>query len=366
MNMWALIWQDRKACTYLFTLSVIMVIGVLAPALTGDTSTAIIPYSPSEVSALSKSFQPPGFQEYDPVSKITKTHFLGTDQIGRDVFSRLLHGIRTALLVGIGSTLISLLIALLLGLCSGYFASRPPRIRLQSLLLFLPALVLILFYSREWSTVIHERQGAYVDGLIYWFLALSGIGIIAAILSYLPSFINSSIRIPVDAIILRLLEVFNSIPKLFLLLAIYSLIKTPSLLSVILIIGMLRWGGKTRLLRAEVLRIREENFVKSASFMGLSTMVTLRRHILPNVLGPLIVACSFSIGSAILVESTLSFLQIGLPLAQVSWGQMLAESRIYFSAWWLAVPPGFMIFLLILLFNSLGSRIDYLWQSKTS
>ena len=184
------------------------------------------------------------------------------------------------------------------------------------------------------------------------------IGIVLSLLYYWHTKWKAfEIALPLDSIIVKLLELFRAIPGLFLILAIFSIIHDPSLWKVILVIGLLRWAGMTRLLRAEVQRLKSESFVSSAKVTGLSDWRIITRHILPNALGPLIVASCFMMGNAILIEASLSFLGIGVSTDSVSWGAMLGASKIYINAWWLAIFPGFLIFLLILSFNILGDRL---------
>ena len=345
--------QIRGDYNLQFALIVVLtfcVIALAAPVIAHENSS-LIPFGPETAQPATKIYQPPGFIE--KLTNQSSTHLLGTDELGRDVTSRLIHGTRTTLLVGIVSTLISFIIALLLGSISGYFGNNSVKLNIYLLgFLALFLLVSIPFLIYNFFDTAHQVQYSRVLPI------LSFIGIAVGLFYFLHTkWKGFELALPLDNIIIKLLELFRAIPALFLLLAIFSIIHQSSLWKVIVVIGLLRWGGLTRLLRAEVQRLKSESFVSSAKVTGLSDWRIITRHILPNALGPLIVASCFMIGNAILIEASLSFLGIGVPTDSVSWGAMLGASKIYINAWWLAIFPGFLIFLLILSFNILGDRL---------
>ena len=154
---------------------------------------------------------------------------------------------------------------------------------------------------------------------------------------------------------MRLIEVFRSIPGLFLLLALLSLGVKSSIFFIAFIISILRWPTLSRYARGEVLKVREEGYIRSAITLGLPRWKIIKDHLLPNALGPVIVNVSFGISTAILVESGLSFLGLGLGVESVSWGSLLSAARSNYQAWWLALFPGLAIFFTVLIFNVLGS-----------
>ncbi|MEL6668491.1 MAG: ABC transporter permease, partial [Bacteroidota bacterium] len=170
------------------------------------------------------------------------------------------------------------------------------------------------------------------------------------------SWLKQKSTIPLDFFALRLIELITSIPGLVLLIAFLGIIENPSVWWVMLLIGGLRWTGIARFLRAELLRIRQLPYIESARVLGFNDWYILRKHALPNAWGPVIVAMSFGIGIAILLEAYLSFLGIGLPLESVSWGSLLRQARAMPSAWWLAIFPGLMIFVTVLACNILGEQ----------
>ena len=165
------------------------------------------------------------------------------------------------------------------------------------------------------------------------------------------------ISIPIDFVIQRSIELFQSIPGFFIILLALTLISTPSLLNIIIIIGILRWPRIAQYVRAESLRIKERAYIKNAQLNGHSSFQIMKHHIFPSVMTSIVVHISFGIGSAILIESSISFLGLGLGTEHLTWGAMLSESRKYFYAWWIAIFPGLAIFCVVYSFNILGELI---------
>lgn len=209
-------------------------------------------------------------------------HFLGTDDKGRDVAARMIHGARTSLLVGLGSVALYLLVAVFIGAGAGYFGGAADRSAL------------------------------------------------------------------------RLIETLTSFPTFFLILAIQGIIGATGLLQLILVIGLTKWTDVARLTRAEVLRVKNEEYVLAAKALGLRSLTVLFRHVLPGAWGPALVAATFGIADAILIESTLSFLGFGVPNTVPSWGRLLTDAFYHEGAYWLAVFPGLLLFLTVISINLAG------------
>ena len=160
----------------------------------------------------------------------------------------------------------------------------------------------------------------------------------------------------IDLVISRIFEIMLSIPTFFLLITIAALLP-PSLYLTMLIIGVTSWVGMARFTRNEFLRIRNLDYVTAAVALGVSDRKVMFKHILPNALAPVIVSVVFGIGGAILVESSLSFLGIGVPAELVTWGSILQEGSTTTFAWWLAVFPGFAIFITVLAYYLVGEGL---------
>ena len=209
-------------------------------------------------------------------------HPLGTDTLGRDVASRLLHGARVSLLVGFSAVLLAGASGVVLGLVSGWY--------------------------RGW----------------------------------------------LDDVLMRLGDVQLAFPVLVLAVAVLAVLGA-SVVNLILVLGVTGWITYARIVRGEVLTLRERDFVAAARALGANDGWIVRRHLLPNVLPPITVVATFSVARTIIAEASLSFLGLGIPAPEPSWGAMLDEGRNYITTgWWLALFPGLAILLLVLGINLVG------------
>ena len=210
---------------------------------------------------------------------------LGTDQLGRDVLSRLLYGTRISLLIGFIAVGIAVVIGTGIGAIAGFYGG--------------------------------------------W----------------------------VDAILMRFVDTMLSIPTIFLLLSIIAVLG-PSIQVVMAVIGLTSWMGLARLVRAELLSLKEREFVLAARVLGASPVRLITRHLLPNAMAPVVVSATLGVGGAILTESVLSYLGLGVQPPTPSWGNILNEGRIALGvAWWLTVSPGVCILMTVLAFNLLGEGL---------
>jgi peptide/nickel transport system permease protein len=158
----------------------------------------------------------------------------------------------------------------------------------------------------------------------------------------------------VDRVLMQITDAFLALPYLMIAVTVISIL-TPSLMVVILVIGLLRWMDYARVLRGEVLKLATTDFVRLAIVAGCSRWRIIARHIFPNLINTLLVLATLGIGSAVVAEATLSFLGLGIPRPQPSWGIMLAESQKYlYTAWWLPLIPGVAISLLVMASNLMG------------
>lgn len=256
--------RNKLAAIGLIFLTVVAVCAVIAPI--------IAPYDPSEI--LEESIQGPG-----------PSHIFGTDDMGRDILSRLLYGGRISLSVALIAVIVSVSLGTFIGAISGYYG-----------------------------------------------------GIL-------------------DEIIMRFTDIMLSFPTIFLILAIQSVL-TPSIFNVMIVIGVTSWMGISRLVRAEFLSIKEREYVESARAIGCSDLRIIFRHILPNALAPVIVAGTLGMAGAILTESALSFLGLGVQPPTPSWGNMLMDSQAYlFDAPWMAIIPGILIVITVLSLYFVGEAL---------
>ena len=163
----------------------------------------------------------------------------------------------------------------------------------------------------------------------------------------------------VDSVIMRLTDIVMTFPALIIIITVVALVG-PSLYNIMVVIGLLSWPGICRLVRGQILSLREKEFVISARAKGASDRYIIFNHLLPNVFGPITVAATFGIASAILTEASLSFLGLGVPPPQPSWGQMLTDAQkltILSQMPWLWVPPGIMVSLTVLCVNFVGDGL---------
>ncbi len=254
-------------------LSVGGLIFILLIFLIAGFAHLVSPYDPGKTDVALKLKQP------------SLEHFLGTDHLGRDVFSRMLFGSRVSLSVGFVAVAISILIGIFVGAVSGYYRGWP------------------------------------------------------------------------DSVLMRFVDMMLCFPSFFLILTVVALLG-PSLLNVMVVIGVTSWMGTSRFVRAEFLSLRERDFVQAARSLGVRNSRIIFKHVLPNALAPVFVTATLDVASAILVEAGLSFLGFGVQPPAPSWGNILTEGRAFiFDAWWLTVFPGLAILITVLSFNLLGEGL---------
>lgn len=161
----------------------------------------------------------------------------------------------------------------------------------------------------------------------------------------------------VDTLIMRLVDIMLSIPSFFLILAVIAFL-TPSIVNIMIVIGLTSWMSVTRLVRAEFLSLREREFVMASRTLGAKDMRLIFTHLLPNSLTPIIVSSVLGVASAVLMESGLSFLGLGVQPPQASWGNILTDGKEYIQfAWWLSLFPGLAILVTVLGYNLLGEGL---------
>ena len=161
----------------------------------------------------------------------------------------------------------------------------------------------------------------------------------------------------VDTVIMRLVDVMLSIPSFFLILAVIAFL-TPSIINVMIVIGLTSWMGVTRLVRAEFLSLSGREFVQASRTLGAKDARLIFTHLLPNSLTPIIVSSVLGVAGAVLMESGLSFLGLGVQAPQASWGNILTDGKDYIQfAWWLSLFPGLAILITVLGYNLLGEGL---------
>ncbi|MFP4624645.1 MAG: ABC transporter permease [Gemmatimonadota bacterium] len=259
--------RNRLALVGLFTVVALYLVAVLAPL--------VAPHDPiAHRDLTTMAYLPPG-----------PGHWMGTDQFGRDMLSRIIYGARISLAIGFIAVAIAIVLGSLLGAVAGYIGGKT------------------------------------------------------------------------DAAIMRFTDMVMAFPRLVLLIMIIALFE-PSLTLIILVLGLTQWPGTARLVRGEVLSLREQEFVQAARALGFGRSRIILRHLIPNVLAPVIVAATLGIGNTIVLEAGLSFLGMGVQPPTPSWGTLVADGRQnLIGAWWVATFPGLAIVATVLAFNLVGDGL---------
>jgi peptide/nickel transport system permease protein len=281
-------------------------------------------------------------------------YLLGTDELGRDVFSRMLQGAWVSLTVGFVAVGISVIIGILMGGISGYFGQNlVRRDQIAGALVLISALILL-------------SKGAPVTG--------------AVILILSTAYLLSSNRIKragsgrsnlifggafsVDTLIMRLVDIMLCFPSFFLILTVVALLPA-SIYNIMIVIGLTSWMGAARFVRAEFLSLREQDFVTAARALGIGDWRIIYRHMIPNAIAPVMVSATIGIATAILTEAGLSFLGFGVPPPHATWGNILSDGKNFiFDAPWLTVIPGLAILIVVLSFNLFGEGLRDILNPK--
>jgi len=269
--------RNRLSVIGAVTVLLLITISLLAPF--------IAPYDPTAID-VRHTLSPPG-----------KTHLLGTDELGRDLLSRIIWGSRVSLKVGFVAVGIAIVIGIVIGAIAGFYGGK------------------------------------------------------------------------VDAILMRFVDIMLAFPTFFLILAVIAILE-PNIFTIMAVIGITSWMDVARLVRAEFLSLKERDFVGAARAVGVSDTRLIFRHILPNALSPVFVAATFGVAGAILIESGLSFLGLGVQPPDPSWGNILTAGKDNIEiAWWLSLYPGLAILITVLSYNLVGEGLrdaldPRLWETE--
>ena len=274
-SVWKDIWKELKknkvAMVSVVLLAILIIAVLLAP---------LSPYDPYKLDASQK------------LQGISSSHWFGTDEYGRDYFTRTLYGGRVSLLVGFMSMIMTVVIGTSLGVFSGYVGGK------------------------------------------------------------------------LDMFLMSFTDIFLALPSMLLMVILNTFLK-PGLPTLIVVLSLFSWASVARITRAETMSLKERDFVVATQNLGASNFRVIIKHIIPNILGPVIVAASLSVANAILMESSLSFLGLGVQIPRASWGSMLQGAQAHILDYpLLAVYPGVMILITVLSFNLLGDILRNALEPK--
>ena len=285
-------------------------------------------------------------------------YLLGTDDLGRDIFARMLQGAWVSLTVGFVAVGISVIIGIFLGGIAGYFGQRHVRVDhlLGILFLMIGMVLLATHFAYAGATIILITAGFAIYRIRT-----------KALLKKKQTTWKRMLQkdtLSVDTLIMRFVDVMLCFPSFFLILTVVALLPA-SIYNIMIVIGLTSWMGATRFVRAEFLSLREQDFVAAAKALGLSNLRIIFRHMMPNAVAPVLVSATIGIATAILTEAGLSFLGFGVPPPHATWGNILSDGRRFiFDAPWLTFVPGFAILIVVLSFNLFGEGLRDVMNPK--
>jgi len=277
-------------------------------------------------------------------------YLFGTDDLGRDVFSRMMQGAWVSLTVGFVAVGISVIIGILLGGIAGYYGQNAIRAdQMISTIIALAGMGLLLSKNYSGGMLLLILGILYFAVSIWWRKSKANETAWTRILSMRT--------MSIDTFIMRFVDIMLCFPSFFLILTVVALLP-PSIYNIMIVIGLTSWMGTTRFVRAEFLSLREQDFVTAARALGIGNWRIIFRHMVPNAVAPVLVSATIGIASAILTESALSFLGLGVPPPHATWGNILSDGKNYiFDAPWLTFVPGIAILIVVLSFNLFGEGL---------
>ena len=352
-ELWHLLKMNRLAFTGLLIFILFFCIAFTGLILTSGSSPA---FDPSMVRLQEKLRPPLSAPQYELLSPgqlpLLGVYLLGTDDLGRDIFARMLQGAWVSLTVGFVAVGISVIIGILFGGIAGYCGHYHLRVDHILSITALLAGIAVLAINAPLMGISLMVMG------IGYLLFSPRITVSAARKSsslVIKLFLSDTISL--DTLIMRFVDIMLCFPSFFLILTVVALLPS-SIYNIMIIIGLTSWMGTTRFVRAEILSLREQDFVTAAKALGLSNGRIIFRHIIPNAIAPVLVSATIGIASAILTEAGLSFLGFGVPPPHATWGNILADGRRFiFDAPWLTYIPGFAILVVVLSFNLFGEGL---------
>lgn len=353
-ELWQLFREKRLAIVGLVIFVLFFITAISGVILTSGQKPV---FDPAMVRLQEKLLPPltrPQIETLQPTEVPTLGIYLfGTDDLGRDIFSRMLQGAWVSLTVGFVAVGISVLVGIFMGGIAGYFGQE------------------YIFLDHILITVI------LTAGAILLFVGSTGPGMVCIVVGHVYILYRIVCRllskkrhsglqsrgllhkkaVSIDTMIMRLVDIMLCFPSFFLILTVVALVPA-SMYNIMIVIGLTSWMGTTRFVRAEFLSLREQDFVTAAKALGVGNFRIIFRHMMPNAVAPVLVSATIGIATAILTEAGLSFLGFGVPPPHATWGNILSDGkRFIFDAPWLTFIPGVAILIVVLCFNLFGEGL---------
>ena len=357
---WRLLKRNRLAFAGLFIFVLFSLVAIMGLLITSGTVPVMDPSVVRLPEKLRSPLSSPNLEVLRPDEvPVLGIYLFGTDDLGRDVFARMLQGAWISLTVGFVAVGISIIVGIFLGGISGYFGENLARVdQIVAACLLLAGAGLL-------------AAGSSVTG---------GIFLVIAVPFLFSSFHSKRARrqmpdsgwtqwlfagvVSVDTLIMRFVDIMLCFPSFFLILTVVALLPA-SIYNIMVVIGLTSWMGTTRFVRADFLSLREQDFVTAARAQGVSDWRIIFRHMIPNAVAPVLVSATIGIASAILTEAGLSFLGFGVPPPHATWGNILSDGqRFIFDAPWLTFIPGIAILIVVLSFNLFGEGLRDILNPK--
>jgi len=357
---WLLLRRNRLALAGLVIFILFFFIALIGLALTSGSDPVC---DPAQV-RLQEKLQPPLSRPNQDSLKpeelpALNIYLFGTDDLGRDIFSRMLQGAWVSLTVGFVAVGIAVFIGIFMGGMAGYFGQRILGVDLIMT-------VILLTTGGFFLSTGSYKSGFIISGLGFILLIYLG-GLKKRIFGQADKGMDTWLNIAgisVDTLIMRLVDIMLCFPSFFLILTVVALLPA-SIYNIMIIIGLTSWMGTTRFVRAEFLALREQDFVTAAKALGISEWRIIFRHMIPNAVAPVLVSATIGIAGAILTEAGLSFLGFGVPPPHATWGNILSDGkRFIFDAPWLTFVPGLTILIIVLSFNLFGEGLRDILNPK--
>ena len=355
-ELWSQLRKNRLALIGLVIFGLFFLVAITGMLLTTGSSPVLDPSLVRLQEKLRPPLTGPNLESLlpDEVPPL-RVYLLGTDELGRDVFARMLQGAWVSLTVGFVAVGLAVIIGVFLGGLAGYYGQS--YIRLGEVILTLLAIWMAVGWSR--------LSGVY----LILIAAVSTFVLVAMLIRRLEksyglfSLLDARL-LSVDAVITSLIDIMLCFPSFFLILTVVALLPA-SIYNIMIVIGLTSWMGAARFVRAEFLSLREQDFVTAARALGVSDWRIIFRHMVPNAIAPVLVSSTIGIAGAILTEAGLSFLGFGVPPPHATWGNILSDGKNYlFDAPWLTIIPGVAILVVVLSFNLFGEGLRDILNPK--